>query len=468
MSSLQLPAPPKLPALRRRPDSVGEVIGAFESDTVAVFVQTAPGNRHIVLYVLSIMLILFVVLASIVKLDIVVTSVAAYIMPTGGELYVDPLDQGIVRQVNVKAGEVVKKGQTLATLDPTFTQADLLQLQQHLDSDQAQIAREEAEMAGRPYRVSTTDKYQKIQVDLWQERQAQYKASLANFDGQIHSTDAQMKQAQSDQEKYDKRLKIAVQAENVYQPLLDKGYVSKLQAMQSTDARTEMSRLLADAEQEVHQYSETELSLKGQREAYIQNWFSTTATQLVADRNDLDTTRDSLDKAQKLQDLTSLDSPADAIVLKVGKLSPGSVAMAGGQASVNPGQDPLFTLMPLNSPVEAELDVSTADVGFIAIGDPVTLKLDAFPYIRHGVARGVVKSISEGSFTLDVNSSPTAPYFKVRVAIKSLNFRAVPADFRIVPGMTLTGDIVCGKRTIMSYIVEGVLRTTSQAAREPD
>jgi hemolysin D len=367
----------------------------------------------------------------------------------------------------VKAGQVVKKGQALATLDPTFTHADLVQLQQHLASDEAAVAREEAELAGRPYQLSSTDTYQSIQGGIWLKRHAQYLSDLANFDGQIHSAEAQMAQARSDSEKYQRRLKLAGEAENVYQPLLEKGYVSKLQVMQSTDTRTEMSRLLADAQNQVSQYRETAAALKAQRESYIHKWHSDTATQLVTDRNDLDLTRDALEKAQKHQDLTSLDAPEDAIVLKVGKLSPGSVAPGGGQDTSSVGQDPLFTLVPLNAPVEADIHVNASDIGFIAIGDPVTLKLDAYPFMRHGTTRGVVKTISEGSFSVDDNNTPVSPYFKVKVTVKEVHLRNVPRDFRLIPGMTIVGEIMVGRRTILSYLVEGGLRTGSEAMREP-
>ena len=465
--SLQLANPSKLPALRRKSDVIGDVIGAFESDTAAVFLRTAPANEHIILYVLAAMVVLAVVLAAIVKLDRVVTSVTGLITTTAGSFYVSPFDPGIVRQVNVKAGQTVKKGQALATLDPTFTHADLLQLQEHLGSDEAAVAREEAELAVHPYEFSTTDMYQSIQGGIWLKRQAQYRSDLANFDGQIHSAEAQMAQARSDSEQYRTRLKLAGDAESVYQPLLEKGYVSKLQVMQSADTRTEMSRLLADAQNQVSQYRETAAALKAQRESYIHKWHSDTATQLVTDRNDLDLTRNSLEKAQKHQDLTSLDAPEDAIVLKVGKLSPGSVASGGGQESVNPGQDPLFTLVPLNAPVEADIHVKATDIGFIAIGDPVQLKLDAYPFLRHGTAQGVVKTISEGSFSVDDNNQPVSPYFKVRVTVAEVHLRNVPRDFRLIPGMTITGDIMVGRRTILSYLLEGALRTGSEAMREP-
>jgi HlyD family type I secretion membrane fusion protein len=369
--------------------------------------------------------------------------------------------------VNVKQGQIVKKGQPLATLDPTFTRADLVQLQSHLGSDEAAVAREEAELAGRPYEYSNSDPYQVIQGGLWQKRQAQYRADLANYDAQIRSAGAQLAQARSDVKQYEQRKQLAADAESVYQPLLEKGYVSKLQVMQSMDTRTEMSRLLGVAQAQVSQYNQQVAAGKAQRDSYIHKWQSDLATQLVSDRHDLEITRDSLDKAQKLQDLTSLDSPVDAVVLKVGKVSQGSVAPGGGQDATSPGLDPLFTLVPLDVPVEADIDVESKDVSFIRVGDPVAMKLDAYPYIRHGTASGVVKTISEGSFTVNDNNVPVPPYFKIRVSITGYHMRNVPSDFRVIPGMTLVADIMVGRRTILSYIVEGALRTGSEAMREP-
>jgi hemolysin D len=381
-----------------------------------------------------------------------------------GSFYVSPFDTGIVREVLVKAGDVVKKGQVLATLDPTFTHADLLQLQQKLASDEAAVARLEAELSGRPYTFSATDPSRSLQGEIWQKRQAEYRENLADFDGRIHGAEAQVAQAQSNSQQYAKRLKLADEVEKVYQPLLEKGYVSKLQLMQATDARAEMRRLLADAQNQVSSLHQTLASLKAQRESYIQKWNSDAGTELVTVRNDLDVTRQNLQKAQKLSDLSSLDSPADAIVLKVGKVSSGSVAGSGAQ---NVGQDPLFTLVPLDAPVEADVNVSARDIGFIKIGDPVQLKLDAYRFMQHGTAKGVIKTISEGSFTTDDNNTPVEPYFKVRVNIKEVHLRNVPPDFRLIPGMTLAGDIMVGRRTILSYLVEGGLRTGSEAMREP-
>ncbi len=462
--SMEVVSPARVSLPRRRANPVGDLVGAFESETASVLLRTSPLNEHVILYVLAAMVVVGVLLMAVVRLDKVVNSTGS-IVTAAGSIYVSPFDTGIVREVQVKPGEVVRKGQTLATLDPTFTHADLKQLQQRFASDEAAVLREEAELAGKPFTYSMTDPYQATQGGIWQKRQSEYRSNLANFDGQIRGIEAQIAQFRADTEKYGNRLKIAGDLENVYQPLLDKGYVSKLQLMQATDSRTEMSRLLADASNQANQARQTLDSLQAQRDAYIQKWHSDTGAQLVADRNDLDITRQNLAKAQKMSDLTTLDSPADAVVLRVGKVSAGSVATGGG--GLNVGQEPLFTLVPLDAPVEADVNIRAADIGFIKVGDPVQLKLDAYRFMQHGTAKGIIKTISEGSFTTDENNMAVEPYFKVRVEIKEAQLRNVPKDFRLVPGMTLIGDIMVGKRTILSYLVEGALRTGSEAMREP-
>ena len=235
---------PDAPLVKYKSSAVGNVVGAFESETAAVFMRTAPVRQHIILYALVAILAISVVLAAIVKLDRVVTSVGR-IVPTAGAMYVSPFDTGIVKQINVKAGDVVKKGQVLATLDPTFTHADLLQLQQKLASDEAAVARLEAELAGKKYKYSSTDPAESLQGGIWQKRQAEYQSNLDDFDGRIRSLEAQIAQAQADTKGYAQRLKAAQDVEKLYKPLLEKGYVSKLQAMQAADESTERARLLA-------------------------------------------------------------------------------------------------------------------------------------------------------------------------------------------------------------------------------
>ena len=130
---------------------------------------------------------------------------------------------------------------------------------------------------------------------------------------------------------------------------------------------------------------------------------------LVAARNDLHDAEETFAKASKVHDLNRLTAPENAVVLSVGNASVGSV--------IDPtaGQAPLFTLTPLSDRLEADLSVDARDIGFIRKGDKVKLKLDAFTFTSHGTAEGVVKSISDGSFTQTDGGQQRTPFFKVRV-----------------------------------------------------
>jgi HlyD family type I secretion membrane fusion protein len=245
------------------------------------------------------------------------------------------------------------------------------------------------------------------------------------------------------------------------------GYVSQLAYMASTDTRVELERLLSDSENQLAAARQSEKALTAQRGAYVQKWHGDVGDDLVTTRNDLDLTRGNLEKAQKLNDLTAIVAPEDAIVLSIGKSS--TNAIMGGQPTSSQASDPLFTLMPADAPLVADIRVPTSDIGFIRTGDPATIKLDAFPFMRFGTAKGVIKTISDGSFTTDptTNAPVRQPYFDVRVAITEMKLHHVPKDARISPGQTLIADIKVGRRTILSYIVEGAFRNMNEGMREP-
>jgi len=108
----------------------------------------------------------------------------------------------------------------------------------------------------------------------------------------------------------------------------------------------------------------------------------------------------------------------------------------------------------------------------------VTLKLDAYKFLEHGYLEGRVKTI--GSDTLTEQSSEDtvsggtssgdsrSPYYDARVAITRVKLHDVPANYRLLPGLTLDADIVVGHRTIMWYLLGGALRSGSEAMHEPE
>ena len=448
---------------RRRAEAVGKVVGAFESETSAVIVRTSPKNDSILLYSVGIGLVICLLLSAIVKLDRVVVGTGRTV-PIGGSLYISPLDSGIVREVRVKAGDIVHKGQVLATLDSTLTEADRTQLQQRFASDQAAVARLEAETSGRAYAPAVKDVYSSLQASIYAQHVSEKSSNMADFDARIRAAEAQVAQYESDARQYSQRLQLSEKVEQTYGPLAEKGYVSNLQVLQAKDQRAEAARTLADAQNMAAAARQSLQALKAQRESYVQKRLSDLGAELVTTRNDLDATRQSLTKATRINQLLTLDAPADAVVLKVGKVSSGSVAANGAMSSQS---EPLFTLVPLGAPVEVDMHIPASEIGFVKKGDPVQIKLDAYRFTQHGTAKGTITNISDGSFTMSDDNQVVDPYFRVRIAVTDAKLRNVPKDFKLIPGMTLQGDILVGSRTILSYIVEGALRTGSEAMREP-
>ena len=450
-------------SLIRRPpaDLIAAPISAFESETQAVIQRATPYSEHAIMHVLVGMVVLVLLLMSVVKLDRVVTSTGK-ILPSRGSMFVQPLDRAIVTAILVHTGDVVKKGQPLATLDPTFAAADLKDLEQKQASSAALVARLGAERAGRPFSANPASPYETLQSSIWAERQTQYRQSINDFDARISNAREAIAKSRNDAAGYAQHLAYAKEAEQQQGALQEKGYGSRIRAIAAGDARVEAERMLSQSQSAGEQAQHEVAALSAQRSVFVSKWQDDINSQLVAAQNQLETAQQGLSKAAKVSNLSTLTAPDDAVVLSVGKASVGSMIDANSTNA-----DPLFTLVPLRGALEAEVMVDAKDIGFIRPGDTVRVKLDAYKFTSHGVAKGVIKTISEGSFTDSQDGRSRAPFFKVRVVLTDVHLRNVPASFRLIPGMTLQGEILVGKRTIMSYVLEGALRTGSEAMREP-
>ncbi len=183
------------------------------------------------------------------------------------------------------------------------------------------------------------------------------------------------------------------------------------------------------------------------------------AEELVQARRDHDAAVKQLDKAARRNAVTVLTAPADAIVLEVAQRSVGSVMKEA---------EPLYTLVPLDSPLEAEVSVEGLDVGQVETGAEARLKLEAWPFQKHGTLSGKVRTVSDDTFTPDPKKDgQQRPYYKARVEVTATDLRDVPRSFRLIPGMAVTAEIKAGERTILSYFLYPLLRGLDESIREP-
>jgi HlyD family secretion protein len=442
-----------------------ETVRRFQSEVASIREAPEPYAIRMTIHLLAAAIVLAIVVSLFAKVDRIVASESGKIVATVKSTVFQALDDNsIIKSIDVKEGDRVVKGQILARLDPTFSGADVQQLQDQIASLDAQIARAEGEQLGHEPDFSSgagaSDKqYVALQRRLYTQRVAQYQAQINSFDQKINQTLATIKKSEDDEMRLKQRDLIAKRVDDMRAKLLEKGAGSLLNKLTSEDAQVEMMRQLENSQNSAIEARRQLDSLRADREAFVQSWSTQISQEIVTARNSRDTAAAQLDKARKHRELVQIVAPDDAVVLTVTKLSVGSILKSGEQ---------LITLTPLSAPVEAEINILPRDVGFIRPGDATTIKVDSFNFTQYGEALGSVKWISEGAFVLnDDTGQPGEPYYRVRVSIDQMNFVNVPANFRLIPGMTLAGDVKVGRRTLASYIWDTLARGAGEAMREP-
>jgi hemolysin D len=439
------------------------VIRQFRSETDAIREAPEPKTARITVFVLTGFLLSAVALMIFCRVDRTISGTGK-IVPTQQVNVYQALDPSIIKTIDVREGQEVETGQLLATLDPTFAAADVKQYRLQIASDVTQIARDEAQLDDKPLTFPESSdpdflKYAAVQRAYYDQQVAQYKAQLKSFDAKIKQTQATITKYQADESRYQQREDIAKKIEDMRTLLAEHGTGSQLNLLTSQDARLEMVRQIELDHNSLIEAQHTLASTIADRDAFIQQSFTQLSQELLKTRNDLDSARSSMEKAVKHQALVRWTAEEPSIVLTLAKLSVGSVLKEGDQ---------LMTLMPVNTPLQAELHVASRDVGFLRPGDPCVLKIDAFNFIEHGTAEGRVRWISEGAFTTDDNGQPVQEaYYKARCSVDEMKFRNVAKSFRLIPGMTLQGDINVGTRSLAMYVVGAILRGFNESMREP-
>jgi HlyD family type I secretion membrane fusion protein len=461
-----------MPNLQVSPQPSGEtalrLTRTFESATAEVIAEPARVIERSTLYVLAAFVLATIVFMCFVKLDRIVKA-PGRLLPISGTFTVQPMEKAIINRVLVSVGDVVKKGQILAICDPTFAAADLAQLQQKIESLEAQVRRMQAEDAGADLPEYSKNAYDVLQASIFRQRRTEFNSGVSDFDQRINSTEAQLIGLRQNVPDLEARLQIARKLEDMNAGLVKDGYVSQMDFLTSQDKRVQIETSLSQARSALGSTEHVLESLKQQRKQFIDQWREKNLDSLATAKDELDAAKQDLAKSQKLSELVNLVAPEDAIVVKTPKLSAGAIA---------PETLPLFSLVPLNAPLEVAVEIAAQDIGFVKVGDSVSIKFDAYKFLEHGTGKGVVKTISADSFTEDpgqdavtsvgaTHGDTREPFFTARIKITSIDLHDVPKGFRISPGMTIQSDILVGRRTIMWYLMGSALRSGSEAMQEP-
>jgi HlyD family secretion protein len=438
-------------------------------DGAAIEHAPLPWLARSTLYVLAGLLVALVLWAGFAQVDRIVTA-GGRLVTTAPLVVAQPLETAVVRGVDVQVGDRVRAGDRLATLDPTFAAADLADLTAKLTSVEAQIGRLRAELDGGDFTPAAGNPDAAVQAAILERRRAEYRSRLASLDEKAGQLDSSIAASRRAQVGLAERLAVVGEVEDIRRQLQERQTGSRLTWL---EARIERLRMRDDlvALQDREQTSAHELrGVQADRAAFIDEWRRKTAEELVEQTRQRATLVEQIAKAERRRSLVTLTAPVDAVVLEVAKRSVGSVIKEA---------EPLVTLVPADVPLEVEAEIPSRDIGLVRVGDFVRVKLDAFPFQRHGTLPGEIRTISADAFTHDAAQGVATPMnpdgprpaagavFRARIRLTDTRLEAVPDGTNLSPGMVASAEIRVGTRSVLSYFLYPVIRALDESIREP-
>ena len=397
------------------------------------------------------LVVALIAVAALVRVDIVVTATGR-LAADAPPVILQPISRAVLKELLVKPGDMVIAGQIVARLDATLSGADRAALQIERRSLSAQLARLQSDMTGTAMRPGDADQTLQAQV------QAQRSDLAAAQRDQLQAATVAVQQAivteHAAEPGLTDRRDIARQIEAMREKLAQGKAGSQLQVMEARlnriDAETALNAHFARAEELAQRLSQARAALAAfdiDQRRQTTEAYATLAPKLA----EID---EQLTKADRLAALADLRAPRSGVVLSVAKGSPGSVIAEG---------EPVVVLVPGDVPLIAEIGVRSSEAGSIAMGDPVTVKIDAFPWRRHGTLQGRLQDVSHGSFTPEGTSDAL---HSGRVTLQGA-LSNLPPGAQVLPGMTLTAEIKTGTRSVLDYFLDPLMRGMSESLREP-
>jgi hemolysin D len=436
--------------------------------------ETPPSPVHRqVLWTIIGLVIALIVWASVGKIAIVATAPGKFI-PDGRVKEVQPLEAAIVKAVHVKEGDSVHAGDLLIELDPTLNAAELAANTDKYGFNRLEQARLSAELGST---VNATDRFGQsekrvaLEDQMRRARERAHATKVAAARATVEEKTAALAAAKATLIKYQETTQIAEERESSARSLVDSGAISRVDYLQLKQDLAQNSNDLAAQAKTVQQ------ATAGVEEA--ERAFEQVQRDRVADiYNDLDqrvanepALKGDLDKSKALFALKWLRAPVSGRVQKVDATTIGQVVSAGQS---------LVTIVPDGTPLVIEATVTNEDIGFVKIGQAVEVKVDTFPFQKHGSLTGKLISISPDAEDKDSASkdsgvrSGAAPkgetvrpnaemanigyVYKVRIRTQSDQFLVDGVKRPVQSGMTVQADITTDRRRVIEFFLSPVTK----------
>lgn len=441
----------------------------FQSPTAAVIATPLPPIARSTSHVLAALVAILLVISATMKFDQHVVG-NAVMNSTSPDFTVQAFNSSsILRNITVHPGQLVHKGDVVATLDPTYASADLTGLTQQEQNYAAQVAQLQAQEDGKPYVPDPNNPYAALQLQTYNQQMGQYDFTMQNYQQQINQLQTEINGYNGQADYYRQRLGIAANIEGMRKKLQQLQVGSELDTEAATDDRVSMQAEMENNVSEAAASAKQLASVQAQMNSFAQQFKAQTSTQLATALNQLSQAQQALTKAKLNSQEVDLTAPQDAVVQSVAQAAIGSV--------LQPGQE-LLTLSPVDAPFAISAEIDATESGYVRIGDRVDIEFQTLPQTIYGGAVGTVTSISASSFNpadQQTSSAIGQPlpgtgqdlYYKAEISLDQLNLHNVPPGFRLMPGMPINAYVIVGHQTFLQWLFARYSSVMSNAFHEP-
>ena len=420
-------------------------------------IEQSPINKNVpvTLYSLLAMSVLLILWAAFSELDQVVIA-KGRLTSTAPNIVIQPIETGQIDQLNVTIGQVVKKGEVIATLEPTFIVADLAQTKERFSSLDAQVKRLEAEAKGVSYKRGKSD-HELLQSNIERDKVQAYKSRMVRFNENIDRVRTQIKTSEVEVANLQRRVQSLIEIEKMNEALLAQGFQSRREYLDSVNTRLSVERDMQGAVSRSFELKNELTGLIADRQSFDKEHRQRNNEELVNAKRERDALQEQLSKVDRRNSLITVISPTDGVVLEVVKKSKGSVIREG---------ETLAVVVQDGGELEAEINISSAEISTIKLNDKTRVKIDSFPFQRYGLIIGRLSKLSKDTSEGGENQDGKTTYYKARVRLEEFQGKMQEDKRRLLPGMSLTGEIITDKRSVLSYITYPLRKVGDEAMNE--
>ncbi|HIB57234.1 MAG TPA: HlyD family type I secretion periplasmic adaptor subunit [Alphaproteobacteria bacterium] len=398
----------------------------------------------------------FLIMWSIVSVIDTTVSANGKITTSTPNIDVQANYSSVVKEVLITRGQQVVKGTPLVVFDSTLQEADLQKINNKVEATEARIERLLIELAMREGPIDFEPAPGR-QRDIFRDRVSQFQAKINSLDTDIEKVFKEISSTQEDVRIVNEQLAIERTLEEAKTKLFEEELISNTQLLQSKSKRLSVERDFQRTSNKLSELRSKSSNASANKQEYISQWYAGISDELSLLEDQSDSLNQEVIKIQRESVDVTLFAPVDGLILELHRLYTGAVFTEGSV---------LVTMVPTGGDLAVEFDISPKDITKLVPESQVTIQLEALPAQKHGDLSGRLTYISADTVAENLDGKPENTY-RALAEIEEIKLRDTPPNFRLIPGMKVTGKFKVGERRLITYFIYPILRTIGSSFSEP-